>query len=57
MNLGDGFRIHVVHLTRHTQQIERLVVNLDAGKYWYKFIADGNWMIDKDNIVMMHYLN
>jgi len=26
-------------------------VNLAAGKYWYKFIADGNWMIDKDNIV------
>ena len=28
MNLGDGFRIHVVHLTRHTQQIERLVARL-----------------------------
>ncbi|GAC1479984.1 MAG: hypothetical protein NVS1B4_24940 [Gemmatimonadaceae bacterium] len=25
MNLGDGFRIHVVHLTRHARQIERLV--------------------------------
>ena len=26
-------------------------VNLDAGKYWYKFIVDGNWMTDNDNIV------
>jgi DinB family protein len=25
MNLGDGFRIHVVHVTRHARQIERLV--------------------------------
>jgi len=25
MNVGDGFRIHVVHLTRHSRQIERLV--------------------------------
>jgi len=24
MNLGDGFRIHIVHLTRHSHQIERL---------------------------------
>ena len=24
MNVGDGFRIHVVHLTRHSRQIERL---------------------------------
>jgi DinB family protein len=28
MNLGDGFRIHVVHLTRHSKQIERLVRKL-----------------------------
>lgn len=28
MNLGDGFRIHIVHLTRHSQQIERLVGKL-----------------------------
>lgn len=28
MNLGDGFRIHVVHLTRHSRQIERLVSKL-----------------------------
>lgn len=28
MNLGDGFRIHVVHLTRHSHQIERLVGRL-----------------------------
>lgn len=28
MNLGDGFRIHVVHVTRHAQQIERLVGKL-----------------------------
>jgi hypothetical protein len=25
MNVGDGFRIHIVHLTRHSHQIERLV--------------------------------
>ena len=25
MNLGDGFRIHTVHVTRHSRQIERLV--------------------------------
>ena len=23
MNLGDGFRIHVVHVARHTKQMER----------------------------------
>jgi hypothetical protein len=28
MNLGDGFRIHVVHVTRHSHQIERLVGKL-----------------------------
>lgn len=28
MNLGDGFRIHVVHVTRHSRQIERLVGKL-----------------------------
>ena len=28
LNLGDGFRIHVVHLTRHSRQIERLVGKL-----------------------------
>ena len=28
MNLGDGFRIHIVHLTRHAHQVERLVAKL-----------------------------
>ena len=28
MNLGDAFRIHVVHVRRHTAQIERLVGKL-----------------------------
>lgn len=28
MNLGDGFRIHIVHLTRHSHQVERLVNKL-----------------------------
>ena len=28
MNLGDGFRIHIVHLTRHSLQIERLIGKL-----------------------------
>lgn len=28
MNLGDAFRIHVVHVTRHSRQIERLVKQL-----------------------------
>ncbi|MFI5257236.1 MAG: DinB family protein [Gemmatimonadales bacterium] len=28
MNLGDGFRIHVVHVTRHSKQIERLAGKL-----------------------------
>jgi hypothetical protein len=28
MNLGDGFRIHIVHLTRHSRQVERLVAKL-----------------------------
>ena len=28
MNLGDGFRIHVVHLTRHSHQIERVAGKL-----------------------------
>jgi hypothetical protein len=28
MNLGDGFRIHVVHVTRHSRQIARVVGKL-----------------------------
>jgi len=24
-------------------------VKLGSGKYWYKFITDGNWMVDNDN--------
>jgi len=28
MNLGDGFRIHVVHVTRHARQIERVAGKL-----------------------------
>ena len=28
MNLGDGFRIHVVHVTGHGRQIERLISKL-----------------------------
>jgi hypothetical protein len=28
MNLGDGFRIHVVHMTRHAKQIDRLIRQL-----------------------------
>ena len=28
MNLGDGFRIHVVHVARHTKQIERVISKL-----------------------------
>jgi hypothetical protein len=28
MNIGDGFRIHIIHLTRHAGQIERLVGEL-----------------------------
>lgn len=28
MNLGDGFRIHVIHITRHARQIERLMKQL-----------------------------
>jgi hypothetical protein len=28
MNLGDGFRIHIVHLTRHSHQIERVAAEL-----------------------------
>src|SRR5690348_10410388 len=31
MNLGDGFRIHVVHVTRHSRQIERLAAKLSRG--------------------------
>lgn len=26
-------------------------VKLGPGKFWYKFIVDGNWAIDKDNLV------
>ncbi len=26
-------------------------VKLGPGKYWYKFIADGNWMIDEENVL------
>ncbi len=28
MNVGDGFRIHVIHVTRHALQVERLVAKL-----------------------------
>ena len=28
LNLGDGFRIHIVHLTRHSHQVERLAAKL-----------------------------
>lgn len=28
MNLGDGFRIHVVHVTRHSRQVERVIAKL-----------------------------
>jgi hypothetical protein len=28
MNLGDGFRIHVVHVTRHSHQMERVIAKL-----------------------------
>lgn len=28
MNVGDGFRIHVIHLTRHAGQVERLAGKL-----------------------------
>ena len=26
-------------------------VKLTPGKYWYKFIADGGWMVDDDNMI------
>ncbi|HWJ91981.1 MAG TPA: glycogen-binding domain-containing protein, partial [Flavisolibacter sp.] len=26
-------------------------VKLGPGKYWYKFIVDGNWMADPDNLI------
>jgi len=26
-------------------------VKLGAGKYWYKFIVDGNWTVDNDNLL------
>jgi hypothetical protein len=32
MNLGDAFRIHIVHLTRHSHQIERLIGELRSRK-------------------------
>jgi hypothetical protein len=32
LNLGDGFRIHVVHLTRHARQVDRLVAKLAAAR-------------------------
>ena len=28
MNLGDGFRIHVIHVSRHARQIERVIGKL-----------------------------
>lgn len=28
MNLGDGFRIHIIHLERHSHQVERLIQQL-----------------------------
>ncbi len=26
-------------------------VTLGPGKYWYKFIVDGNWIVDRDNLL------
>jgi 1,4-alpha-glucan branching enzyme len=26
-------------------------LKLRPGKYWYKFVADGNWMVDNDNLL------
>lgn len=26
-------------------------VKLGPGKYWYKFIVDGNWIVDRDNLL------
>ena len=26
-------------------------LKLKPGKYWYKFVADGNWMMDNDNLL------
>lgn len=26
-------------------------VQLNPGKYWYKFIVDGNWIVDEDNLL------
>jgi 1,4-alpha-glucan branching enzyme len=26
-------------------------VTLGAGKWWYKFIVDGNWIVDRDNLL------
>jgi hypothetical protein len=28
LNLGDGFKIHVVHVARHTKQVERVISRL-----------------------------
>jgi hypothetical protein len=33
----------------HTDSGWITYVKLAPGKYWYKFIVDGNWMIDNDN--------
>jgi hypothetical protein len=30
LNLGDGFKIHVVHVARHTKQIERVIALLSS---------------------------
>jgi hypothetical protein len=33
MNVGDGFRIHIVHLTRHSHQIERLAREITSAPH------------------------
>jgi hypothetical protein len=30
LNLGDGFNIHVVHVARHTKQVERVISRLSS---------------------------
>ena len=34
---------------KHTDSGWIAYVKMAPGKYWYKFIADGNWMVDADN--------
>ncbi len=51
VNLAGSFNSWSAHALamRLTDSGWMATIKLTPGKYWYKFIVDGNWMVDEDN--------